>query len=398
MGKSKLSDKDIEDLLRGLPKINDKRHQSEIYQHISLNKKKTSLPAWLIPGLASTLVVFLFFILSPMLFGWQDHAEQKSSSSDELENSMMLEDNNLSEQETASEFSADDSLEANDLQMKESNASNIEEPNAVYPEDLSSYEAVTIPIPDPNAFMTVPVTVLIEKVDEKTWFDQFKETMSKLTEEQWGLAEYFPLNANLSYDQANATITVDVPANHKYGLGSASETTFTKILTETFPIEKVKKIIFTTEGEKGISLGNYGDVTELPIENQRNRAYFFYYSGTNSIPYMIPSEKEFDTIIEAYSAMKIDQDELGLKAPLPAEIELDVFSTEGSDQTLSVHVKDDIQLKNEFLYNLEAIMLTAKSFGYEKIRVEGLGKKQIGPFDLNEELPLPVGPNKKMIE
>lgn len=399
MGKSKLSDRDIEDLLRGLPKVSDKRHPSEIYRLISLNKQKRRLPSWFIPGVASAIVVFLIYILSPQLIGWQDTAEQKSSSSVDLENSTMLEENSRSKQETTNtEFAAEERIEANDTQMNESNTLSIEEPSAVYPDDLKSYQALTIPIPDTDAFMTVPVTVLIEKADEKTWFNQFKETMSKLTEEKWGLAEYFPLDANLSYDQASATITVDVPANHKYGLGSAAETTFTKILTETFPIEKVKKILFKTEGEAGISLGNFGEVTELPTEEQKNRAYFFYFSETNSIPYMIPSVQNFDTILEAYSAMENDQDEIGLKASIPADIKMEISRTEDRSQTLRVVVTDGSKLNDHFLYNLEAMMLTAKSFGFEKIRIEGLEQEQLGPFDLTKDLPLPVGPNKKIIE
>ncbi|MBY0096510.1 negative regulator of sigma-X activity [Mesobacillus maritimus] len=393
MGKSRLSDKDLEDLLRELPKVNDNRHPREIYRNISRNKEKRrrSLPTWLIPGVATGIVLLLIFILSPQLTGIHDTASDNSrnDSSTSIEN-----------KSTDSEYGAKklEISEGNDQQINELTAMLVEEPSAVYPEDLNVYQAFTIAIPDPNALLTVPVTVLIEKMEEKTWFELFEEMMPKLTEEKWGLAEYFPLDVNLSYDQASETVLVDVPANHQYGHGSAAETMFTKTLQESFPNEKVKTIKFTTEGKKGIVLGNYGEIYELQTEEYQNRAYYFTYLGSNPRPYMVPSEQKFASIMEAYSAMEKDEAELGLQASIPTGIKMDFTTAEDDAQTLIIKVAEESALDNQFLYNFEAIMLTAKSFGYDKIRVEGQGIEQIGPFSLTEDVLLPVGPNKKLIQ
>jgi hypothetical protein len=391
VGKSRLSDKNLEDLLRELPKVSDNRHPREIYRNISLNKEKRSLPTWLIPGVATGIVLLLIFILSPQLTGIQNTASDssRSDSSASIENKA-----------TKSEYGSEELEITEDKaqQINELNTFLVEEPSAVYPDDLNDYQAFTIAIPEPNALLTIPVTVLIEKMEDKTWFELFEEMMPKLTEEKWGLAEYFPLDVNLSFDQASETVLVDVPANHQYGLGSAAETMFTKTLQESFPAEKVKTIRFTTEGKKGIVLGNYGEIFELQTEEYQNRAYYFTYLGSDSRPYMVPSEQQFDTIMEAYSAMEIDEAALGLQASIPTDIKLEFTTAEDDAQTLKVKVTEETELNNQFLDTFEAIMLTAKSFGYNKIRVEGQGIEQIGPFSLKEDVPLPVGPNKKIVE
>ncbi|MGM0899939.1 MAG: negative regulator of sigma-X activity [Bacillota bacterium] len=403
MGKSRLSDKDLEDLLRELPKVSDDRHPREIYRKISQKKEKRSLPTWLIPGFATGIVLILIFILTPQLTGLQDTASDRSSndSSAGIENEVMLEEATEVENKAAdSEYATEEIVisEDKDSTVNEPNTMLMEEPSAVYPDDLNGYQAFTISIPDPNALLTVPVTVLLEQTDNKTWFELFEEVMPKLTEEKWGLAEYFPLDANLSYDQTSETVIVDVPANHQYGLGSAAETTFTKTLKESFPTGKVKTIRFTTEGEKGIVLGNYGEIYELKTEEYQNRAYYFSYLGSDPRPYMIPSEQEFDTILDAYSAMEVGEAELGLQASIPTDTGLEFSTAEEDTQTLRINVAGETAHNNQFLYHFEAIMLTAKSFGYEKIRVEGQGIEQIGPFHLAEDIPLPVGPNKKLID
>lgn len=391
MGKSRLSDKDLEKLLRELPKVNDNRHPREIYRNISINKDKRSLPTWLIPGFATGIVLLLIYILSPQLTGVQDTAFESSRNDSST---------SIESKSTDREYSAEklEMNEENNHPINELTAMLVEEPSAVYPDDLNGYQAFTISIPDPNALLTVPVTVLIEKMENKTWFELFEEMMPKLTEEKWGLAEYFPLDVNLSYDQVSKTVLVDVPANHQYGLGSAAETIFTKTLQESFPNEEVKTIKFTTEGKKGIVLANYGEIYELQPEEYQNRAYYFTYLGSDPRPYMVPSEQKFNSIIEAFSAMESEEAELGLKASIPTDIKMDFTTAEDDAQTLIIKVVEETALNNQFLYNFEAIMLTAKSFGYDKIRVEGQGIEQIGPFSLTEDVPLPIGPNKKIIE
>ncbi|MED3563213.1 hypothetical protein P4447_12285, partial [Bacillus xiapuensis] len=65
MKKSEWSDKQLEDLLRQMPKIKDHRDPRDIYQNLSLKKQKR--PVWVIPVIASAAALLLIVILIPKL-------------------------------------------------------------------------------------------------------------------------------------------------------------------------------------------------------------------------------------------------------------------------------------------------------------------------------------------
>ena len=85
MKKSEWSDKQLEELLRQMPKIQDHRNPRDIYQNLSIKKRKR--PAWLVPGFATAAALLLFFILVPKLLDGTeysfDNAKQEESSSEE---------------------------------------------------------------------------------------------------------------------------------------------------------------------------------------------------------------------------------------------------------------------------------------------------------------------------
>ncbi len=51
MKRSEWSDNELEELLRQMPKVKDHRDPRDIYQNISLKKRKTK--SWLLPGMAA---------------------------------------------------------------------------------------------------------------------------------------------------------------------------------------------------------------------------------------------------------------------------------------------------------------------------------------------------------
>ncbi|MBM4762160.1 negative regulator of sigma-X activity [Bacillus sp. B15-48] len=392
------NDYKLEELLKKLPKVTDNRQPNEIYKNINMKRKKVKVPNWLFPTAAFTVVGSLLFILSPTIIGWQNDKNHSEIAQTSIDTSL--------EEETAKEENFQTLFENGPL-MYEEEISDTEnqhmmdvstvEPTSVYAADLEGYQAFTFPIPDKNAQVLVPVTVMIGKAQNKTWFEQFQDTMGKLKEEEWGLANYYPLNAKLDYNEANQTVQVDLPSNHGYGRGSASETMFIATLKNLFPQEKVKKIIFTTDGQKGIMLGNYSEQHELDNFNTKRHAYFFLYDGEKERPYIVPTEDAFDNIAEALAEMGMDQDELGLKASLPKEVNIDFSSVEQGSETLKLKVAEGSKLNEDFVYSIEAISLTAKTFGYTTVKLESADVEQIGPFNLTEDIYVPVAPNKKIM-
>lgn len=404
MKKSDLSEKQIENLLRDLPKVTDKRSPEEIYQTLTVKRTRKRLPGWLVPSVAASAALILLLILSPSLSGWQNSASnsEKAESGAELAKTEMKEEsqdagdsvprNNQMKFSDVDDSAGEPNSEIQDGPLEQ------DQPTAVYSEDINGYNVLTYAIPEPNAQIAVPITVLVHSKGGETWFELFEQTMKTLQEEKWGLADYFPLNAQLSYIEETEEVHVDVPADHQYGSGSASETAFERILAQSLPYERVKKINFSTEGQKGIELGNTGNVTELQIKDRKRHAYYFYYPEGNANPYIVPAEESYDTVAEALQQMLKDRKELGLKASLPEQFRDDLVSLKHDEKVLLIKLADGSRLPGDFLHSLEAIMLTAKNFGFEAVRLENAAPDSIGPFDLSEDLPLPVGPNKKIIE
>jgi hypothetical protein len=396
VGKLKLNDRQLEELLKELPKLHDERQPEEIYRNITAKLSRKRRWSWLVPALASSVAAALFFILAPGLTGLQDTATEESAmdtASTEMKDSIKIAGERESEDQMNASFSTDgDSSSATIMAALE--------PTAVYKEDLENYEALTYTIPDSNAQIAVPITVLVEKAGTKTWFEQFEETMHRLTEEEWGLMDYYPLNADLSYDRASQTVNIDVPAGHSYGFGSAAETWFMRVLGESLPQDKVKRVLFSTDGRKGITLGNTGEKFELPLPPIDGHAYLFFYQGegADGVPYIVPTDDSFNHFSEALEAMSVNRADFALEASLPASFvpERTLVKEEGT--TLHLELPAGTSLEENFIYSLEAIMLTAKSFGYEKLKIHNAEPSEIGPFNLNESLELPVGANKKSLD
>lgn len=393
MKKSEWSDNELEDLLRQMPKLKDNRDPRDIYQSLSIKANNRKRPVWIIPSVASVAAVLLLFILAPNIWNsiFQDSSSNKESdiaiedSSKTHEMTKMAPHNGESNMGiTAADNNGITSLK---VQSQET---------AIYEEDIVGQEVITYMIPDQNAQILVPVTVLVPK-GTKTWIEQFQAQSEKLTEVQWGLSDFYPLNANLKMIDEE-TLNVDVPDGHLYGMGSANETSFITILKETFMVDRnIKKITLSTNGKSGISFGNYGDLTELNQPDVKKRSYYLFNPNNQNLPFLVPSIDQYNDIDSALRSMTIGNETYGLMPALPNNFTFDVDSS--LNETLVLTFKDNTQLTEEpkNIYAIEAILLTAKDFGYKAVKFENAPITQIGRFNLQNEVKVPVAPNKVIL-
>lgn len=113
-------------------------------------------------------------------------------------------------------------------------------------------------------------------------------------------------------------------------------------------------------------------------------------------PYLVPTKEQHKTIDEAFAQMW-KGDEIGYLSPsLPENFKL--AKTESNDKVLEITLTDETKLQEDFMPNLEAILMTASEFDYKGVRFTNANIDQLGPFNLKEVLPLPLAPNKKNIE
>ncbi|MFP5113442.1 hypothetical protein ACSU64_13785 [Bacillaceae bacterium C204] len=391
MRKSEWSDKQLEELLRQMPKIQDDRNPRDIFQNLTLRKSK--IKQWLVPGLATVAALFIFFILVPKLMVGTDlSGDNEKQEKSSVEQDMQTTDKNSTlamQKDSASSkartFAATEKIET----LK----------TAIYDEEVGKGKVITYWIPDQQAQILVPVSTVVKETNNKTWLRLFGENMVNLKEQEWGLSEFYPLNATLKLDKKNKVVLVDLPANHQYGQGSATETNFINVLQKDISSNSnLKRIKFTTNGKPGIELGNYGHQKELKIQQQKNHAFFFYYSEGNEIPYLVPSIEKYKDIKTALESMKKDQPLLGLKSSLLPALPINEVSI--NKKTLLVTMNEDASIQDDqtTINAYESLLLTAKEFGLEKVMITNSPVKNIGPFDLSKENKVPRAPNLRTMQ
>lgn len=394
----KISDEQLEEWLREMPKLNDHRDPHDIYENISKKLEERPRKTWIIPSFATAAAVLLVAILSFNLF---DGASLNHSADKSLKEEAATEQNpSLKKEESSVENEArldvgneENSTEMNDITFQVTEDST----TAVYAEDLGAMQVFTLAIPDSEGQNIIPVSLLVETTDLSDKLSQLEEVMASMDEEEWGLDDYYPLEADLAVDEASGSLNVDVAADHPYQFGSGSQVIFENAIQQLLNSLQLNQAIFTTnKTEKGITLSN--DVlTSMTKTELKNRPYYLFYS--NEIPYLVPYSDSYSTIEEAFEAMKTNIDTHKLKAPLLVD-QINSVAINETNKSVDITLNKEINIEDtpETSQSIEAILLTVKSFGYEKVKFNNTPIDYVGRFSLHEEIQVPIAANKKSID
>ncbi|MBT2693294.1 hypothetical protein [Bacillus sp. ISL-55] len=411
MKKSQLSDKQLEEILGQMPKVKDHRDSRDIYQNIAhrVEKRKT-MPTWVIPGAALAAVLFLAFILSPGLMGVNHSADKSIESNSASDAKSFMEMDTAVRDDTANESASQEEstlmMDAADGEAEEKSKefAAMDKANpydgliSLYAEevDTETSEILTYAIPDDQAMRIVPVTVTTPKEEGKSWIDNYTETMPKLMEKEWGLTDYYPMDAAWNFDEATKTLTMDVKQNNPYRDGSTANVIFIDSMTQNFSGAGIDKMVLSTEGKPGLELSNIGLLEELPLnaETKKRRAYLFLTVEGVQNPYLVPTKEQHESIGKAFEQMW--KGDGYLSASLPEIFSL-AETNKSENDILEITIDKNTTLDESYLPNLEAILMTASEFDYSGVRFTNANIDQLGPFNLNEVLPLPLAPNKKNI-
>jgi hypothetical protein len=395
MKRSEWSDHELEQLLREMPKIKDNRDPHDIYQSLSLKAKKKKRPVWIIPSAASIAAALLLFLLAPNI--WQGIYNNNSAQAPKEEAQMAKSDDSDSRMMEKVSPDNQENLDIAGNQGITGMSVLATSETAIYEEDIVDQDIFTYWIPDQNASIIVPISIMVPKGNE-TWLEQYQAHTEKLTEAQWGLSDYYPLNANLTMTD-NQTLNIDVPEGHSYGNGSASETEFFRVIKKFADMNKnIQHITLSTNGKPGMMFGNIGEVKDVDLRAEQGKsAYYLFTPNDSNTPFLVPSVNLYADIESAFNALKTNEEEnYGLKTPLSFDFEI----TSSEKPNLVITLKEDVSFTNEpkYIYAIESILLTAKEFGYETVKFEGTAAQQVGRFNLQNELKVPVAANKVYLQ
>ncbi|WP_449620280.1 negative regulator of sigma-X activity, partial [Robertmurraya sp. Marseille-Q9965] len=338
MKRSEWNDKQLEDLLSNMPKIKDHRDPRDIYQNITIKMSKKKQRSWVVPSVATAAAVLLLVILVPNVMNWNDSTsnsmqESKTAydSADQPQMEKMTEssEDSAGGKEDEAKINAVEDME-NDEKMQMTSIEEEETYTALYKEDTADKNVFTYAIPDEQGQNIVPVSIVVPKEEGKELFEQYKEIMTSLKEEEWGLSEFYPLNAELSISN-KSTLNVNIPSDHSYRDGSINGPAFIQVLQDTAKTFGIKEVSLFTENKEGIDLGNNGNMKNLELVDDGNHAYYFHYPEKKPEQlYIVPFNQPYKSIEEAFNAMK-ENIAVGLNASIPQDINIEEIKSSGED-------------------------------------------------------------------
>lgn len=388
MNKSMRDINEIEAVLKKLPEVKDHRSAQMIYMGIKESKDLQGRKRHRFRYVFVSAVAIIIFaiISSTFLLNEQRSSEEQYSTSG-----------------NAKEEYKEMNVQDDSMNDATSNTGNIEESGTVaavqaseakqlYPSDIGNDHYFTLAVPSFDVQYFVPLTVKFEMKTIEPNMNILKEVEGMLNEAAYGLADYFPLNAQFSYSEEAKAVIVDVPSENEY---IYTDRVFLEILQETFAYQDIDKIIFKTDGQNGIEFSHMGILEEDEVVHHRQRAIYLYQFNEQSPQLFVSSINTYDHISRAFEAMQQGDDPANeaISTTIPSSIKFEKIEENG--QRLIVTFSSDSVLENNKQYEIaiEAMLLTAREFDFQSVLFQNGNIDAIGPFNLNGELEVPIAPN-----
>lgn len=401
MKKSRWKEREIEDLLRQLPEVKDKRSKKEVFSRIEGKQRRNRKKLW-IPRIVGIASLFLMMIIgSSLMIGKDESQEQEVNSHGNgklaiSESKIILDkqekhDIESNEKQEVKEDIEGEPIEKNELKSKSQQVEKEKTPiRAIYSEDLQGKSTITLGVPDHQQNFIVPLSFVVDTIEETEALDQVVKKMSTINEKKYGLSDYFPLDIKVSHVPTNNTANIELRAGSNL---LDEDIVFLRTMEETLSYLNIDKVTFTTDGKSGASFAHAGTVIEEEIPQHKNRTFFLYHTDKSSSSFLVPSNIDYQNMEEALQAAKEEPGIEGISSALPESLKWENLRYDGGLVTVELAQEGRLKNDSESLQGLEVILFTAKDFGYAKVKFENSPVEMVGSLNLSEEITVPVAPN-----
>ncbi|MFS0656390.1 sigma X negative regulator [Bacillus sp. 179-C3.3 HS] len=360
--RSDWSEERLKVLLSQLPKVEDNRSSKQVYQQMLLaSTKKKKQVKWIGPAVATVVVLFMAFIISPQLFQRAAYDTKKIElRADQAQVNATVEAVKKTTDESFHVVSSADQQKFMTIAYIDESTSHVV-PISIEKDNqdtqvqalLRTYEQLQLPD------MTKPLQSYIEMVD--------------VTEK--GETLVIQLKSDLSIDTLKE-------ANR-----------FKDMIKETLKWSQYEKVEVKSINGAKLQLGSQGSVGTIPIAKQTKHAY--YALENNSGTFLVPSKKQYATYEDAVEAMK-QVSETGLD-PLIHQERIEDVTSNGKQVTITFGTATPLTDSTDHVQLIEGLLLTAKDFGYTDVLIQNAGIDQVGPYELKNSLEVPALPNPVVI-
>lgn len=323
-------------------------------------KKKSA--KWIGPAVATVVVLFMAFLISPHLFqpAAQDHYKQVETSADKSQVNATLE------------------------AVKQTDGPS----HVVSRKQQQKY--MTIAYIDESTSQVVPIS--IEKEDEH---DHLQDMVN--TYEQVQLPEMTkPLQSYIDMvDLREKGDTLIFQLKNDLSLDTLKEANrFKDMVKETLKWSRYKQVQVKTAKGSHLRLVESGIVGTISVEKQTKHAY--YVLENKSGTFLVPSKAHYSSYEDAVEAMKRTSD-AGLD-PLIKEEQIKEVTSKGKHVTITFGASAQLSDSIDHILLIEGLLLSAKDFGFTDVTIQQAGIDQVGPYELKEPIEVPALPNPVVIK
>ncbi len=398
-------DEKIQKLLNDLPDIQDTRSKEDVLSRLKQDSRMQNRPKQktnrkirrnLIPAFVAAAVLLVLTLWIPSML-------KNNHSNDEASKMISKEDSN-----NMSVFSDDDSsIDGESEEMAESEmdqeiimSNRIENRSsnpAVYPDDTAGYTVFHLGLAS-EAAASIPVTFLIPNSQIKEDFgnvepsslDMYLKYAGQIEEEALGFYDYHPYKGTFSVD--GDVLVQTLPPGHGYDIAPGTVSTYLGTLQDTF--YGFNEIRFENEDGTPVEFDQVGE-TSKPMKLNSGVNHYNYYSFKQSDgqEFLSPNFSDsYENLERALLEMKVDPNDI-YASIIPPNVNFEVI--ENKEVTIVKFLETlDLLSMTEIEANqlIDGIVLTAASFD-RQIQFENILQAEWNGFNLNEPLPIPVGPN-----
>lgn len=380
----KYSEESLIQQLKRLPKIKDPRSKDEVYERLVLNirrsrpRKRSTFSHKIIPIFSLSLAIVIILLISPSLFNdfFKRSIEDHTFESDEMIRSEIYADS-----------SQEDGREEIEDGRREMTTEGEFESYLLYDVEKDQ-QIVYRAFVEEHLQYIIPVSYLISNDED---LEEAYASRSYTLKEEWTVLSDLLDGVSYTIDEGAKEVIIHLPDQFSVGESSIYSYLFTEVITMMFQPLGIQKAIFDFEG-KTVDFGALGEIREITWDETIPASYKVLNHPDASRKFLVPVRTYDESIQDAFQDMKNDDPFYYVERTIPDQIE---FTLQPKENELIVQFINGEEISDEAPYVLmiEAMLLTAKSYGYETVNFQLNHLTNIGPYDVTSSIQVPLGVN-----
>ncbi|TFJ93785.1 hypothetical protein [Lentibacillus salicampi] len=376
----------IKESLKHMPEIKDDLDKSQLYQRISSEIKQpetshTKKRFAFVPVFAAIIAAGVLLLLAPLVIDETMVQDQSEHTADQAL------DKNTSDKGTEVREESKSAAESETDPETFAKFQNASDSHVI--QDMKNHETIVYgAVTDLQGQYIIPLSLIVPESADKNQY--YSALGHYLNEEAWGIRNYMFSEADFQMDQANHQVQIDFPEGFSPAgqEGAIAAGLFEDLLATMFLPVQINQAVF----KEPLNMKQIGTVKEIPLHPQKTIYKRYQATGVDRgflVQVPIDGQSDFKT---ALAEMKQDEETYHVTGTVPDAAD---FSVKENGSQLQLRFIDyaTIPKGQTMITMIDAILMTANSFGYEEVMFSNTSAEKIGSYDLTAPVKVPKGAN-----